>query len=92
MIREYHARAYTLRRHDDRTWEFVEPVTGLRASHARFGDAMAAMHRQLIDRRDQLLARDPAALSEVEHAELAHLGGYADSFLRQGLTAGSSAT
>ena len=62
-------------------WVVHEPVTGIRVEHARLRIALPQMHRLLIARRDELLARDPAGFDDRERAELERLSGWSDRFL-----------
>ena len=64
-------------------YEVFEPVTGFRTRHRLVGNAMAEMHRLLIDRRAELRAR--ASLDEQEERELERLERYTDFFLYGGL-------
>lgn len=92
MRQEYPGSAYTIIKTGvGGGWEFHEPVTGLRSSAYRFDDAMAGMHRRIIARRDELAARDPASLDAAERRDLAHLRGYGEFFLREGIRVASRA-
>lgn len=71
---------------------FHEPVTGFRVEERTFGDAMAAMHRLLLDRREELRAREAASLDAQERRELDRLLRYTDFFLYGGLACGGDAS
>lgn len=71
---------------------FHEPVTGFRVEERTFADAMARMHRLLIDRREELRSRDAATLDAQERRELERLLRYTDFFLYGGLAIGSDAS
>lgn len=90
MRREYRGSAYNLIEHHD-GWEYHEPVTGLRYRSRRFAAAMAGMHRLLIERRDELAARDPETLDAIEQRDLDRLRSFGDYFLRTGLEVGERA-
>jgi hypothetical protein len=75
----------------DGGYTVTEPVTGLRVEDAHLTRGMGRMHRLLIDRRDELAARDPATLSAEERRDLEHLRSYPDAFLQHGLQLGRDA-
>ena len=63
----------------------TDSVTGLRVEDNSLSVAMGLLHRLMIDRRDELAARDPESLDETERRDLEHLLTYPDAFLQQGL-------
>lgn len=62
----------------------VQPVTGLRREGRDVMVLMAQMHDAMLDRRDELAARDPATLDPAERRDLEHLRTYPEEVLRAG--------